>query len=142
MSKEDPALAPDEPLVRPVPGRMARVLLHAAGHLSIVLAIVGVFLPIMPTVPFLILAAACYARSSARFHGWLLNHRHLGPPVRSWYTHRSLTARQKFVFGALVTFSLALSTFLFLPPGWPRWGVGALWIVLMATLARIPTRAR
>lgn len=131
---------PPDAIVRPVPGRMARVLLHGAGHLSIVLGILGIFLPIMPTVPFLILAAACYARSSQRFHGWLINHRYFGPPVRSWYRHRSLTSRQKLVFAALVTASLSVSAFLLVPRGWPQAVAGALWVVLIATIARIPTR--
>jgi uncharacterized membrane protein YbaN (DUF454 family) len=131
---------PPEADFRPVPGRLARFGLTAAGHALIALAIAGVFLPVLPTVPFLIAAAACYARSSERFHGWLLNHRHLGPPVRDWYRHRSLTPRQKRTFAALATGGIAFSTFVFMPSGLPQIGAGVVWLGLMLGLWRIPTR--
>jgi uncharacterized membrane protein YbaN (DUF454 family) len=131
---------PPEADFRPVPGRLARFGLTAAGHALIVLAVVGVFLPVLPTVPFLIAAAACYARSSERFHGWLLNHRRLGPPIRAWYVHRSLSVRQKLLFGTLMTCGIAFSTFVFMPTGLPQIGAGAVWLGLMLGLWRIPTR--
>ena len=136
-----PMDSPPEADPRPVPGRLARFGLTLAGHTLIVLAIAGVFLPVLPTVPFLIAAAACYARGSQRFHGWLLNHRHLGPPVRDWYRHRSLTPRQKATFAALATAGIAFSTFVVMPKGVPQIGAGVVWLGLMVLLWRIPTRA-
>lgn len=131
---------PPEADFRPLPGRFTRFVVHAAGHVFLVLAFVGLLLPVVPSVPFLILAAACYARSSLRFHGWLLNHKYLGPPVQSWYRHRSLTVRQKLLFAAMVTAGIGFSTFVFMPEGPARVGAGAIWVLLLGGLWRIPTR--
>lgn len=62
---------------------------------------VGVFLPLLPTTPFVLLSAACFARSSPRWHAWLLDHRTFGPMVRQWECHRCVSLRVKLV--AIVT---------------------------------------
>lgn len=61
-----------------------RTLLLAIGWLSVSLGIIGIFLPVLPTTPFLLLAAACFARSSRRFYLWLVEHPRLGPWVRDY----------------------------------------------------------
>ena len=61
---------------------MLNKLLIVVGTLSLVLGIVGVFVPLLPTTPFLLLAAACYARGSERLYRWLVGHRYLGQYIR------------------------------------------------------------
>jgi len=61
-----------------------RALLWSAGSLCVALGVIGLFLPVLPTTPFMLLAAACYARASERFYRWLLTHRVFGPTVREW----------------------------------------------------------
>ncbi len=56
----------------------------ASGHISLIIGVIGIFVPLLPTTPFLLLASYCYARGSSRFEAWLLNHPRLGPPVRDW----------------------------------------------------------
>ena len=70
----------------PVPYRqkMTNLLLKVLGMAFVALGFAGVFLPLLPTTPFLLLAAACFARSSPAFHDWLLSHRLLGPYIRDW----------------------------------------------------------
>ena len=63
---------------------MKRALLIALGWLSVAIGIAGIFLPLVPTVPLLLLAAWCFTRSSQRAHRWLFNHPKLGPVVRQW----------------------------------------------------------
>lgn len=60
------------------------VLLVFTGWLSVVLGILGIFLPVLPTTPFILLAAACFARSSEGFHSWLLHHKYFGDIIRNY----------------------------------------------------------
>ena len=64
--------------------RAVRWLLWLAGTVALGLGIVGVVLPGLPTTPFVLLAAACYAKASPRLHRWLRAHRLFGPMVRDW----------------------------------------------------------
>ena len=72
-------------------------LLLFLGVLSMGLAIVGIFLPLLPTTPFLLLAAACFVRSSDRLHRWLITHRWFGPYIKNYRDHRAITRRAKVV---------------------------------------------
>lgn len=89
--------------------RVVRWLLWLAGSVALVLGLIGVVLPGLPTTPFILLAAACYAKASPRLHGWLLRHRFLGPMVRDWETHRSLTRRSKTVAQVSMVVMVGLS---------------------------------
>ncbi|WP_136658045.1 YbaN family protein [Nitratireductor sp. XY-223] len=75
--------------------RLHRYLWLAAGCVSLALGIIGIPLPLLPTTPFLLLAAFCFARGSERLHSWLVNHPRLGPPIRDWETHRAISRRGK-----------------------------------------------
>jgi len=94
----------------------------------------------LPTTPFLLLAVACYARSSRRLFNWLLNHARLGPLIREWHEHRAIPYRAKRTALLLIALSFSISIAFFVP-GWPAklvMGVGGL--VLMVWIARIPSR--
>lgn len=70
-------------------------LLVAAGILSVGLGVLGIFLPILPTTPFLLLAAACFIRSSDRLYDWLIHHKWFGPYIRNYREHKAITKRTK-----------------------------------------------
>jgi hypothetical protein len=86
-----------------------RRLLIGAGTLSTGLGIIGIFVPILPTTPFLLLAAACYMRSSERFYQWLINNRIFGVYVRNYIEGRGMPARIKVLTILLLWLSIALT---------------------------------
>jgi len=87
---------PDPP-TRPPPGRLARAIWLGLGGVSLALGAIGALLPIVPTVPFLILAAACFARGSPRLERWLLTHPLFGPPIRDWRERGAIPPRAKLL---------------------------------------------
>jgi uncharacterized membrane protein YbaN (DUF454 family) len=80
--------------------------------LSVALGLIGVVLPLIPTVPFMLLAAFCFARSSERLHGWLLAHPSFGPPILDWQERGAISLQGKRIatlsIGLVFTISLAL----------------------------------
>lgn len=87
-------------------------LLVVAGSLCVGLGILGVFLPLLPTTPFLLLAAACYMRSSRRLYDWLLAHRWTGQYVRNYREGKGMPLRAKVFSIALLWITLACSAWL------------------------------
>jgi len=122
--------------------RWVRGLLWLGGTVSLALAALGVVLPGLPTTPFVLLAAACYAKASPRLHRWMLNHRWMGPMLRDWERDRSLTRRSKVIAVGSMLLMVSVSA-------WGFQGRLAVQLVLLATAAvgawvvlRIPTRRK
>ena len=90
---------------------MKRALLVAAGSACLALAVLGVFLPLLPTTPFLLLASACYVRSSERLHGWLMGNRLLGGYIRNFKERRGVPLRAKVTTVALLWLPLLYSVY-------------------------------
>jgi hypothetical protein len=86
-----------------------KALFTWAGHACVALGLAGVFVPLMPTTPFLLLAAACYVRGSERHYRWLLNHRLLGPFLRNYREKRAIPRRAKLAALALMWGSITLT---------------------------------
>ena len=87
-----------------------RLLYLCLGWLMVATGIVGAFLPVLPTTPFLLLAAACFARSSPRFHHWLLYRSWFGGYLRHWQKYRAMPpgAKPRAVAMILLTFAISL----------------------------------
>jgi len=98
------------------PGPKRQAVLRVIGILLTGVGAAGIFLPLLPGVPFLILAAACFARSSPRLEKWLLNHPLLGPGVRKWRERGAISLKSKI----LALTMMAASAFLVLNSGAPR----------------------
>jgi uncharacterized membrane protein YbaN (DUF454 family) len=86
--------------------RWQRVLWLLGGALSLLTGFVGIFLPLLPTTPFVLLAAFCFSRGSARWEAWLLQHPRFGPMVRNWRAYRVIPLRAK----QLATLMMALGS--------------------------------
>lgn len=74
-----------------------RFVLIGFGFTFVGLGVIGVFVPGLPTTPFLLLAAACFARSSKKFYNWLLNHKIFGTYIKNYREHRAITLRGKIM---------------------------------------------
>jgi uncharacterized membrane protein YbaN (DUF454 family) len=97
-----------------------RWTLLTAGFLATALGVLGVFLPVLPTVPFLLLALACFARSSERFYDWLLDHAHFGPIVQPYIDGCGMSRASKGKAITLLWASIILSAFLLVEHVWVR----------------------
>ena len=88
-----------------------QIFLLAIGWISFALGVLGLFLPILPTTPFMILAAACFDRGSPRFHAWLINHKIFGPPIQDWKRNRAIKPVYKLIAGLTMGGSIILVWF-------------------------------
>jgi len=79
-----------------------RALWLGAGLTALLLGVVGIFLPLLPTTPFVLLAAACFSRGSTRCERWLMSHRTFGPMVRDWRRHRAIPRRARWLAFAMM----------------------------------------
>ncbi|MEZ5939537.1 MAG: YbaN family protein [Hyphomonadaceae bacterium] len=112
MSGNPPEPAPGG---APEPGARRRKALRpvylVCGVLLTAIGAAGLVLPLLPGTVFLILAAACFARSSPRFEAWLLNHSHLGPPVRAWRETGAIPLNAKIIAIGAMTLSVGIVWF-------------------------------
>lgn len=106
--------------------RVLRPLLIVIGSLSLGLGVVGIFLPLIPTTPLLLLAAACYARSSDRFYDWLINHRWFGRHIRHYRSGAGIPLKAKVLAIVLVWLSIGTTAILFADLAW----LGAVLLVI------------
>jgi uncharacterized membrane protein YbaN (DUF454 family) len=97
-----------------------RWTLLISGFLATTLGVLGIFLPVLPTVPFLLLALACFGRSSERFYDWLLDHAHFGPIVQPYIDGCGMSRASKGKAITLLWASISLSAFLLVEHVWVR----------------------
>jgi uncharacterized membrane protein YbaN (DUF454 family) len=86
------------------------------GAVALALGVIGMFLPLLPTVPFLLLAAICFARSSTRLHDWLLAHPTFGPPIKDWQRRGAIRRRTKWVSSVSILAAFGISIALDVSP--------------------------
>jgi uncharacterized membrane protein YbaN (DUF454 family) len=89
-----------------------KAILIFAGTVCVALGVLGMFLPLLPTTVFLLMAAYCYSRSSERFHTWLLNNRLFGDYIRNYKSGRGISMRQKVTTTSILWVSIGVSIWL------------------------------
>lgn len=117
---------------------MKKTLYNIAGTVALLLGIVGIFLPLVPTTPFIILASACYMRGSGRMHLWLINQRHLGPYLRRYHEGRGIPLRIKITALACMWTSLTVSIWV-VPLMWVKILLAAVGVGVTVYLLRVRT---
>ena len=103
-----------------IPNTLLRYILIISGTISLGLGIIGIFLPILPTTPFLLLAAACYARSSKRFYDWLLNNKWFGIYIKNYQQGKGIPFKVKVISISVLWITILTSTFFFITMLWMK----------------------
>ena len=122
--------------------RSIRWVFLGLGSLFVVIGVIGIFVPLLPTTPFMLLAAGCYARGSERFYRWLVYHPKFGPTIREWQANRSIPYRTKCYAIGLMALSMGTSILLFVRPLALQLGVAAFGVGLAIWMYRIPSPDR
>lgn len=103
---------PDIPAPKVLSNSLLRKVVFVCGWLSFVLGVVGIFLPLLPTTPFILLAAACFARSSPRFYAWITSHRRYGPMIANYLAGNGLPIKAKVMAVSLLWVSVTGTLFI------------------------------
>ena len=107
-------------------------MVRLLGFLFLGLALLGVFLPLLPTTPFVLVAAACFAQSSEKMHKWILANRTFGPMVRDWEEKRCVSYRVKTIAITSMLLVGGLSIFVMLNDFW--WRVAGVMLILAGSV--------
>lgn len=110
---------------------LMRVLFFILGCVFLIIGAVGIITPGLPTTVFVLLAAACWARSSKRFYQWLIQHHIFGKMIRDWENYRAIPRQAKFMAWGMMSIS-CISSFYLLPSS--KW-----WISCFASLICLAT---
>ena len=123
-----------------VKNQFVRILLLMAGWLFVSLAIVGAVLPLVPTTPFLLIAAACFYRSSSRFYQWLMNNKLFGKYIRDYKEKKGVPLNVKLVALIFLWASILVSAFILVPILWLQILLIAIAVAVTVHIALIKTK--
>ncbi|WP_230655936.1 YbaN family protein [Psychrobacter sp. I-STPA10] len=119
--------------------RLIRWLFLFLGTLFFVLGLIGVVLPVLPTTPFVLLAAACWAKGSDKFHHWLVNHRIFGKMVTDWQQKRAIPRYGKYLAWTMMTASCVMLFYRLQGDwAWLAWVTAAVCLATAIWMARLP----
>nr|WP_216612077.1 YbaN family protein [Vibrio sp. RE86] len=113
------------------------MILNIVGMLSLILGVIGIFLPLLPTTPFILLASACFMRSSPKFHRWLHSHKTFGPILDNWHQNRAVTAKVKKRGAIWIVASFSFSIWV-VPHFWLKIMLVVMLVVLLSWFIRLP----
>lgn len=117
-----------------------KIVLNTIGVLAVLLGVIGIFLPLLPTTPFLLLASACFVRGSDRLHRWLLANPHFGKLIRDFEEKRAVPRRAKIIGISLMWLSMSGSIYL-VPSPWLKAMLAAIAIGVTIYMLRLRTLA-
>ncbi|MBW6492068.1 MAG: YbaN family protein [Lentimicrobium sp.] len=119
-----------------------RLLLLIAGSVSALLGFIGIFLPLLPTTPFLLLSSWCFVRSSDKMNSWLMHNRLMGPYISNYKSGKGITLRNKAYSLIFLYVTLSIS-FIYSPAyWWLRIGLGIIAIAVSIHILKFKTLKR
>ena len=118
---------------------ITRILLIAAGTISVILGTIGIFVPVLPTTPFLLLAAVCYSHSSEKFYNWLMTNRWFGSYIRNYREGKGLPLKQKILTISLLWITIICTSIFAVDIRWVRLILVCIAAAVTFHLIRIPT---
>ena len=118
--------------------KLFKGLLITIGWLSVILGVMGIFLPLLPTTPFLLLAAACFVRSSPRFYQWLVQHPRLGRYVLAYLEGSGIPKRAKYITIVMIFSTMSLSIYL-VPLTWVKFLLVGIGLCVSIYILKQPT---
>ena len=124
------------------PSLLVRMVLLALGSIALLLGIIGIVVPGLPTTPFILVAAACYARASERFYRWLLRNPTFGPLIAEWRHHRSIPWRVKWLAITLMSLTICASIWTLSAMPWLQILLAVIGLSTSVWLWRVPSRDR
>ena len=117
-----------------------RILYLMLGWFSLITGIIGIFLPLLPTTPLVLLAAWCFSRSSVRFHTWLIEHKFFGPIVRDWQSSDGIPRKARNRAIIFMWAGMAISIFI-VSRFWATIGLITIGLCVSTYLLRMPIRS-
>ncbi|WP_394240076.1 YbaN family protein [Vibrio astriarenae] len=117
--------------------KVKQLLWNLAGGLCLLLGAIGIFLPLLPTTPFVLLASACFMRGSERVHRWLHQHSTFGPILDNWHSHRAVSRQVKRRGAVLIVLSFCFSIIV-VPKLWLKVMLIAFMCALLSWFLRLP----
>ena len=115
-----------------------RYLYMVVGTFFLVLGLIGIIIPVLPTTPFLLVTAACYSRGSARFYHWLMNHRYMGPYLKAWRYERRIPRHAKIAAFVMIAISISFAVIYVIPLTPVKILVAAVGITVAIYISRFP----
>jgi len=119
-----------------------KVFYIVSGCISLALGFAGIFLPLLPTTPFVLLSAFCFAKSSPRLYQWMIENKWFGPTIIQWQNHRTVSraVKKRAIFMVTVTFSISI--LFFIDEIYLQFLLLFMAIVLIVYLYNLPSPAR
>ncbi|PNK59783.1 YbaN family protein [Psychrobacter sp. FDAARGOS_221] len=124
---------------KPYRNRLLRYSFIILGGVFFITGVIGIILPVLPTTPFILLAAACWAKGSTKFHHWLINHKTFGNMVINWQQHRAIPRRAKYLAWSMMSLSCGMLFYrLSNNLQWLAWLTSVICVATAIWMSRLP----